>query len=57
MSTGDIILFRAKALGAKVQRVVTRSKYDHVALVLKYNDGGISLLEATNQEGVSIVDY
>lgn len=47
-STGDILLFSGKNLAAKAQRLVTRSKYDHVALLLKYSSNQLAMLEATS---------
>lgn len=52
--TGDLLLFRGKDVASKVQRIVTKSEYDHVAFILKYTSGKIGLLEATGAEGVSI---
>ncbi|CAG9325498.1 unnamed protein product [Blepharisma stoltei] len=54
VSTGDILLFRSKLFASKLQRCATRSDYDHVAMILKYEDGEIGFLEATLQEGVNI---
>ncbi|CAG9329377.1 unnamed protein product [Blepharisma stoltei] len=54
-STGDILLFRSKNIAAKIQRSLTRSKFDHVAMLLCYSSGKIGLLEATGLDGVSIV--
>ena len=34
-NTGDIILFRGLNFGARVQRTLTGSDFDHVALILK----------------------
>ena len=56
-STGDILLFRSKDLSSKIQRGLTRSKYDHVAMVLCYSSGRIMLLEATQFQGVSLTDW
>lgn len=53
--TGDLLLFRGKDIVSKIQRVVTKSDYDHVAFILKYSSGRIALFEATGTEGVSIV--
>ena len=47
-STGDILLFSGKNLSAKAQRFVTRSKYDHVALLLRYSSNQLAMLEATS---------
>ena len=45
--TGDLIFFRGKTFGCKVQRFITRSDYDHVAMLLKYKNNNIFLFEAT----------
>ena len=69
--TGDILLFRysliyyerltipdrTQTIAARLQRSVTRSDYDHVALLLKYSDGDIVLLEATGLEGVGVCKW
>jgi hypothetical protein len=48
--TGDVLLFTTHNVGGQMQRFVTRSKFDHVAMVLKYSDGRIMMLEATSNE-------
>jgi hypothetical protein len=53
--TGDLLLFRSCHFGARVQRLFTGASYDHVAMVLRYADGKLGLLEATQGNGVSIV--
>lgn len=53
--TGDLLLFQGKDVVSKMQRLVTNSKYDHVAIILKYSSGRIALFEATGENGVSIV--
>ncbi|CAK56034.1 unnamed protein product (macronuclear) [Paramecium tetraurelia] len=55
--TGDILLFQTKSYSSKLQRLVTRSNYDHVAMILKYQSGAIYVLEATDQNGVGIFDW
>jgi hypothetical protein len=55
--TGDILLFRSLDATSKLQRVVLSSKYDHVALVIRYANGELALLEATSLDGVSIVRW
>jgi len=54
-STGDLLLFRSKSCRAKMQRVISRSEFDHIALVLRYSSGRLGILEATELEGVNIV--
>ena len=49
-ATGDVLLFSGKNLAAKAQRFVTRSKYDHVALLLRYSSNQLAILEATSME-------
>ena len=31
---GDLLLFKSQTFGTKVQRVVTRSEYDHVGMIV-----------------------
>lgn len=53
IDTGDMIFFRSRTFGGKVQRLMTNSAFDHVGLALKYrkpNDNGkvkLFVLEAT----------
>lgn len=55
--TGDILLFRSKDISSKIQRSITGSKYDHIALILCYASGKIVLLEATQSMGVCLTDW
>ena len=45
--TGDLILFKGSSVATKVMRTVTRSEYDHVAMLLRYSNGKLVILEAT----------
>ena len=45
--TGDVLLFTGSTFVCKLQRVLTRSRFDHVAIILKYSDGRLVILEAT----------
>jgi hypothetical protein len=45
--TGDLLLFRGKSIITKIQRTLTMSDYDHVALLLRYSTGRLVILEAT----------
>ncbi|OMJ91457.1 hypothetical protein SteCoe_5936 [Stentor coeruleus] len=56
-TTGDLLLFRSKGLSAKIQRGITGSKYDHVAIILCYSSGKVCLFEATQTCGVDILDW
>jgi hypothetical protein len=50
--SGDLLLFRGKNLGSKLQRCLTRSKYDHVGLVMKFSNEEVGFLEASRAFGV-----
>mmetsp|Transcript_17538 Transcript_17538/g.29584 ORF Transcript_17538/g.29584 Transcript_17538/m.29584 type:complete len:240 (+) Transcript_17538:294-1013(+) len=54
--TGDILLFRGSQAGSMVTRTLTGSHFDHVAMVLKFeNDPDeVYLVEATGNMGVSL---
>jgi len=47
---GDILLFKGNFLGAKITRKWTKSRFDHVAMVLKFDHdiGEVFLLEANS---------
>ena len=46
--TGDILLFKNRQFASQVQRLVTKSNYNHVAVVLRCSKGQIRFLEATS---------
>jgi hypothetical protein len=54
-SNGDLLLFTSKETTAKLQRKLTFSKYDHVALILRYSTGLIAILESTRDTGVQVL--
>lgn len=56
---GDVILFRGKHFGAKLTRSWSKSHFDHVAMVLKFEaeKDTIFLLESTTNKGVAIVRW
>lgn len=37
--TGDILLFYTRNTGAQIQRMITNSDFDHVAMVVKFRQG------------------
>lgn len=49
------MLFRSKSIGAKITRKMTASKFDHVAMVLKFDheEEELFLIDATSQ-GVTV---
>jgi hypothetical protein len=56
-NTGDIILFQGSTGLAKLQRVFTRSKYDHVALTVRNASDELCFFEAMQGEGVNVVRW
>jgi hypothetical protein len=54
--TGDLLLFRSKQFGGKVTRTITKSDFDHVGMILKFEDleNEIFMLDATYGNGVAI---
>jgi hypothetical protein len=57
--TGDILLFRATHAGGFITRTLTGSRFDHVAMILKFadddgQDKDLYLLEATGNLGVCL---
>ena len=53
----DVLLFRGKNITSKFQRSFTGSHYDHVALILRYGNNELVLLEATGREGVGLCSW
>lgn len=52
--TFDILLFKNKTMMSKVQRILTNSDYDHVAMLLKTNSNEVFILESSSNLGVSV---
>lgn len=61
VDTGDIILFRTSNTSSWFQRVWTKSHFDHVALVLKYqsnfSENNIFFFESVGEYGVRLVPW
>mmetsp|Transcript_69788 Transcript_69788/g.204649 ORF Transcript_69788/g.204649 Transcript_69788/m.204649 type:complete len:489 (-) Transcript_69788:113-1579(-) len=57
VATGDILLFSGTDTAARLQRNITGSAYDHVALLLKTASGEVVFLEATGTHGVAVLDW
>jgi len=45
--TGDLIFFKGRTMGSKVQRFFTRCDFDHVAIILRYKNDKLVLFEST----------
>lgn len=61
VDTGDLILFRTSNTSSWFQRVWTKSHFDHVAMVLKYqsnfSDNNIFFFESVGDFGVRLVPW
>ncbi len=64
--TGDILLFSGKRLVCGIQRFITQSRFgtpllahslDHVAMLLRYDNGKLYILESTNGDGVAVCEW
>lgn len=55
--TGDILLFYTKNTGAQLQRFITNSDFDHVAMVVKFRKNDLMVFESNQMYGVSIYDW
>ncbi|CAD8094030.1 unnamed protein product [Paramecium sonneborni] len=55
--TGDILLFRGHSSLCKLQRVFTGDNFDHVALLLRYNNGELFIFESVGQTGVCLTSW
>lgn len=53
---GDILLFETNSLGARLQRSITGSAYDHVSIVVKVN-GKTHIFDAQFECGVELNDW
>ena len=55
--SGDILLFKGKKISAKLTQGVTGSQFDHVAMILKFEDDDeVYLIDAT-LNGVDITSW
>ena len=59
--TGDILLFTTNRLISKGVRIITKSKYDHVAMIIRNlfpdHPNQVHIFEAVGGEGVRIVEW
>lgn len=54
--TGDILLFLTDHTAGKIQRFLTGSSYDHVAMVIKLH-GDLMVFEANQGDGVALYKW
>jgi hypothetical protein len=56
--TGDVLLFRSRGSMPRVIRAASgNGRFDHVALLLRLDNGDVGLLEATGNNGVGVVEW
>ncbi|EGR34155.1 PH domain protein, partial [Ichthyophthirius multifiliis] len=56
-TTGDLLLFQTNNFNAHIQRAVTRSKYDHIAMAVKLKDGILRIFDTQGDEGVQLTEW
>lgn len=54
--SGDIVLMSTSDAQCALQRFVTNSEYDHVAMVVRFN-GTVKIFEANADEGVNVYSW
>jgi len=54
--TGDVLLFKANSFNGGLIRTFTSSKFDHVAMILKFeaDQGEVYIVESTGNRGVAL---
>jgi hypothetical protein len=62
VDTGDILLFRTQSrniLGSWITRAVTKSHFDHVAVILRFGESlkDLYILEAVGEKGVRLASW
>ncbi|KAM3141056.1 hypothetical protein pb186bvf_006857 [Paramecium bursaria] len=55
--TGDLLLFRGNSTLSQIQRAITGGNYDHVAILLRYNNGELFIFESLGLTGVSLLSW
>ncbi|KRX03224.1 hypothetical protein PPERSA_09236 [Pseudocohnilembus persalinus] len=55
--TGDVLLFETDNIGAVLQRKVTRSKYDHVGIVVRFSENDVRVFDANCDTGVTLMQW
>lgn len=55
--SGDILLFSTDNFAAKMQRGLTRSKFDHVALVVRFDNLQLRVFDSSGDCGVSLTTW
>jgi hypothetical protein len=55
--SGDLLLFQSKGFFTKIQRTVTNSCYDHVAMILRYANSRVVYFESTGNNGVALYSW
>ena len=50
-------MFHTKNTGAKIQRVITNSDYDHVAMVVKFRKKEVMVFESNQMHGVAVFEW
>ncbi|CAD8128527.1 unnamed protein product [Paramecium sonneborni] len=57
VESGDLLLFETNNTGAKLQRVFTNTKYDHVAIAIKMANKYLFVFDANADTGVTFMEW
>lgn len=57
VESGDLLLFETNNTGAKLQRVFTHTKYDHVAIAIKMANKYLFVFDANADTGVTFMEW
>ncbi|CAK67631.1 unnamed protein product (macronuclear) [Paramecium tetraurelia] len=57
VESGDVLLFETDNTGAKLQRVFTNTKYDHVAIAIKMANKYLFVFDANADTGVTFIEW
>ena len=51
------MLFETDNIAALIQRAITRSSYDHIGIVVKFNECDLRIFDCNPDTGVSLDDW
>ncbi|CAD8107007.1 unnamed protein product [Paramecium primaurelia] len=57
VESGDLLLFETNNTGAKLQRIFTNTKYDHVAIAIKMANKYLFIFDANADTGVTFLEW
>ena len=55
--SGDVLLFKCNDIMSGIQRTITNSEYDHIAMFLRFANGQLVYFESSANIGVQIFSW